>query len=382
MEFDQARAIQNEACERSCADNSACPYVCINSFIYHVSHAQSAFQRRRMDMADTKGETANDGSKGSYPLVSVVIPVHNERKHLPKCLETLYAQSYPNLEIIIIDDNSTQDYSDFLPEYIKKGLVYKKNETQNGPGYCRNMGVNISKGEIICFTDADIEHDKEYIMVLTELIRQGKAEATFAREGYVANASKPLSECWGIPQNPNPNTTSDVSRAILKKTFVDHGGFNPKKGYFDDGMKIVSIGVMGSKYGHYNPEDAREVVIQSKWIGSSFHVRMANQLIEGKKASSAGIFVRNVGMLIGKLAYALFPIAVALLLVGYFIHWAIALIGVLWLLLGLGTLAFAEYIYIKKKGKHPCTYLYYFYLTSVGFMLGILQRVFTGKRTR
>ena len=321
-------------------------------------------------------------NREKYPLVSVVIPVHNERKHLPRCLDTLYSQSYPNLEIIIIDDNSTQDYSDFLPKYIEKGLVYKKNETQNGPGYCRNMGVRMAKGEIICFTDADIEHDKDYIMVLTELIREGKAEATFAREGYIANADKPLSECWGIPPYPNPNKTSDVSRAILKKTFLDHGGFNPKKGYFDDGMKIVSIGVMGAKYGHYNPEDAREVIIQSKWIGSSFQVRMANQLIEGKEVSSAGIIARNIGMLIGKMSYASLPIACLLLFLGFFTHFAISVFGLLVILAGLGTFLFAEFAYIKKKGKHPLIYPYYFYLSSLGFTLGILQRVLTGKRTR
>jgi glycosyltransferase involved in cell wall biosynthesis len=329
---------------------------------------------------DNKNEISNATEK--YPLVSVVIPVHNERKHLRRCLDTLFSQSYPNLEIIIIDDNSSQDYSDFLPEYIKKGVVYKKNDKQNGPGYCRNMGVRMAKGEIICFTDADIEHDKEYIMVLTQLIREGKAEATFAREGYIANAKKPLAECWGIPPYPNPNTTSDVSRAILKKTFLEHGGFNPKKGYFDDGMKIVSIGVMGAIYGHYNPEDAREVVIQSKWIGSSFQVRMANQLIEGKNVSSGGIIARNIGLLIGKMSYAFLPIALLLLFLGFFTYFALSIFGILVILAGLGTLLFAELAYIKKKGKHPLVYPYYFYLSSLGFTIGILQRVFTGKRTR
>lgn len=89
-------------------------------------------------------------------LVSIIIPVYNTEKFLDKCIQSVLSQTYKNIEIIIIDDGSTDNSYEKLQEYKEKDnriiLLQQKN---SGQGVARNKGIDISKGEYICFIDSD-----------------------------------------------------------------------------------------------------------------------------------------------------------------------------------------------------------------------------------
>ena len=89
-------------------------------------------------------------------LISVVIPVYNVAKYLSACLDSVINQTYQNLEIIIVDDGSTDISPSICDEYAKKDeritVIHKKN---GGLSDARNAGIDIAKGEYITFIDSD-----------------------------------------------------------------------------------------------------------------------------------------------------------------------------------------------------------------------------------
>ncbi len=91
------------------------------------------------------------------PLVSVVIPVYNVEKYLRQCLDSVINQTYKNLEIICINDCTTDSSDKILEEYAKKDsrIIVKKNSENLGLGLSRNEGIKIAKGEFIHCLDSD-----------------------------------------------------------------------------------------------------------------------------------------------------------------------------------------------------------------------------------
>ena len=88
--------------------------------------------------------------------VSIIIPVFNTEKYLSKCLDSVCNQTLENIEIICIDDGSTDNSLSILKEYAERDnrikIISKKNE---GQGVARNLGICQAKGEYIGFVDSD-----------------------------------------------------------------------------------------------------------------------------------------------------------------------------------------------------------------------------------
>ena len=91
------------------------------------------------------------------PLISVIVPVYNVEVYLSKCLDSVIYQTYSNLEIICINDCSTDNSLNILEEYAKKDqrIVILNNDVNLGLGLSRNAGIRISKGEYIHCLDSD-----------------------------------------------------------------------------------------------------------------------------------------------------------------------------------------------------------------------------------
>lgn len=84
------------------------------------------------------------------PLVSVIIPIYNVASYLPQCLDSVLQQTYHNLEIILIDDGSTDGGSQICDEYAGRDNRIVVFHTENrGLAAARNLGVEIAKGACI-----------------------------------------------------------------------------------------------------------------------------------------------------------------------------------------------------------------------------------------
>lgn len=106
----------------------------------------------------------------NQPLVSVIIPVYNVEEYLCKCVDSVINQTYKNLEIILVDDGSTDSSGRICDEYAGKDerirVVHKNN---SGPSNTRNVGLEHAKGKYIYFIDSDdyIEHNALALLVNT-----------------------------------------------------------------------------------------------------------------------------------------------------------------------------------------------------------------------
>ena len=90
------------------------------------------------------------------PELSVIIPVYNVEKYLRECLDSVVNQTFKDIEIILIDDGSTDKSLDICKEYAQKDNRIKILKQQNrGAGAARNEGINIANGEYITFVDSD-----------------------------------------------------------------------------------------------------------------------------------------------------------------------------------------------------------------------------------
>lgn len=91
------------------------------------------------------------------PKISVVVPVYNSEKYIKKCVESLLNQTYNDLEVILVDDGSTDKSEEILNSYIEsyrdKVKFYKKEHS--GLSDTRNYGVEKTTGTYICFVDSD-----------------------------------------------------------------------------------------------------------------------------------------------------------------------------------------------------------------------------------
>ena len=109
------------------------------------------------------------------PLVSVVIPVYNVESYLHECVKSVVEQTYTNIEIILVDDGSTDNSGTLCDEFALSDsricVFHKKN---GGLSDARNYGIRRSRGSLISFIDSDDYVSSDYIMHLYQALVRGK----------------------------------------------------------------------------------------------------------------------------------------------------------------------------------------------------------------
>lgn len=92
----------------------------------------------------------------STPLISIIVPIYNVAEYLPKCMDSLLAQTYSNIEVIAIDDGSTDNSGDILETYAARDARVRPVHIQNGGvSNARNVGLDLATGSYIGFVDSD-----------------------------------------------------------------------------------------------------------------------------------------------------------------------------------------------------------------------------------
>ena len=109
-------------------------------------------------------------------LISVIVPVYNTQDYLDKCLTSIINQTYKNIEIIIIDDGSTDNSKEVIKKYMNNDnriiYYYQKN---SGVGIARNKGIDMSRGNYIAFIDSDDYINEKYIEKMYMAIKSDDA---------------------------------------------------------------------------------------------------------------------------------------------------------------------------------------------------------------
>lgn len=209
------------------------------------------------------------------PKVSVIIPVFNEEDSVGECLASLGEQSYKDMEIIVVDDGSSDRTLDIVKSFDGVKIF---TQGHGGAGAARNLGSEYARGEILVFVDADMTFDRDFIKNLINPIGR-TIIGTFSKEERLANKDNIWAMCWNLnrglpPTKMHPINYPDyqkVFRAILKSEFKRAGGFNEKGGYTDDytlseKLKTMAVAAPGAVFYHKNPDSLAEVFVQSRWM--------------------------------------------------------------------------------------------------------------------
>lgn len=107
------------------------------------------------------------------PLITIIVAVYNGEKFLPECIESVIKQNYHNLEIILVNDGSTDNSAEIIENYRKTDERIKVIEQKNsGVSIARNAALEISTGEYICFLDQDDCLKEDYIYYFYSLIKK------------------------------------------------------------------------------------------------------------------------------------------------------------------------------------------------------------------
>lgn len=111
------------------------------------------------------------------PLLTVIVPVYNAEKYLNKCVSSILNQTYENIEVILVNDGSSDSSPSICDQFAlvdkRVKVIHKQNE---GPSAARETGFKIAKGEYIAFVDADDYIDKNMYLRLVDVAESEQAD--------------------------------------------------------------------------------------------------------------------------------------------------------------------------------------------------------------
>lgn len=171
------------------------------------------------------------------PLVSVVVPNHNGAEFLRECIESVLNQSYKNLEIIVVDDHSSDNSIEILDSYKKKINLIICHEY--GAGAARNAGILHSTGEFIALLDSDDIWEENKIKLQIDLLEKSNAGLVYCHSMEFTDNGSEIKKHFGIFKGDcykffikNPGVAIvelGCSTAIFRrKILLMSGNFDPK----------------------------------------------------------------------------------------------------------------------------------------------------------
>ena len=165
------------------------------------------------------------------PYISVIIPVYNQGRTIRQCLDSVYGAEYPYLEVIVVDDCSSDESADIASQFPCRIIRLKENM---GAAFARNRGVEKAKGEILFFVDSDVYLQENTLeMVAEEFKNKPDLSAVFGSYGKHVACSGFFSVYKNLVHHYGHQTAREEAStfwtgcgAIRRAVFNEVGGFN------------------------------------------------------------------------------------------------------------------------------------------------------------
>lgn len=214
-------------------------------------HAARSGQRTYERSADFDGKILENEDMDMKDLVSIIVPVYGTEAYLPACIESLCKQTYENIQIILVDDQSPDKCPEICDGYAEKDprikVIHQKNKGVSG---ARNTGLTYASGEYVMFVDSD---DELYLNAVEALLNDATEygadivsalKATFDRNNrsYVSDEDSRVfvyrgDEAILLSLNGNKDTNSACAK-LFKTSFIRDCLFEEGKHIHEDGFFI------------------------------------------------------------------------------------------------------------------------------------------------
>ena len=204
------------------------------------------------------------------PLVSILVPVYNVGKYIRKCLDSLVHQTYPNIEIVLINDGSTDSSLEICQEYAKDyNNIHVFSYENKGISTTRNRALDNMKGDYLLFVDSDDFIDKRMVEKMMERMQETQADIVMC--GYVMDYFKIIPFYRPVARKALYNNIETLHRMILNKGINNYPwaklykastfknvrfpentyGFEDTRTIFKAIIQSHTIATMPNRYYHY-----------------------------------------------------------------------------------------------------------------------------------
>lgn len=245
--------------------------------------------------------SAQEISKTSWPKVSVVVCSYNGARTLRQCLASLMQLDYPDYEVLLIDDGSTDNTREIASEFPQVIYHYQANK---GLSVARNVGAELAEGEIVAYTDSDCEADEHWLRYLVTAMEDQRVQAIGGPN------ITPLDSSWvarcvaASPGNPSHVMLDDqhaehvpgCNMAFVRAALLRMGGFDPQFRQAGDDVDVcwrfldagLPIGyASGAMVWHHRRPSVKAYARQQKGYGRS------EAMVHFKHPQRCGTFGRS-----------------------------------------------------------------------------------------
>ena len=228
-------------------------------------------------------------------LVSIIVPIYNSKDFLDRCITSLVTQSYKNLEILLIDDGSTDNSGEICDEWQKKDYRIRVFHKENGGvSSARNIGLKSCKGEYVAFVDCDDFVKQNYVEVLLNSVVENKCDMAIInliekyrdsteKEIKFSTEKKLLNRYDFLDNITNKNGYQGYScNKIFSKKIIDENNliFDENIYYSEDLLFVVKFAEKAEKIYYEFDENLYYYCINEQ---SSTQVKMNNKLASSIK---------------------------------------------------------------------------------------------------
>lgn len=229
--------------------------------------------------------------------ISIIVPIYNCEKYLKKCIESILNQSYNNLEIILVDDGSTDNSGEICDGYAEKDTRIKVIHKENGgPSAARNLGLDIASGDYISFVDSDDFIHPQMYEALTYSIEKENADMSMGFIEPIDSYDKDFSdidkksytvktqtEYWNMGYEDRENAAQTVMcpaklyrRAVVETIRFQLGNYHEDVIWFADYIQNIKKIVVytASMYFYYQHPGSRMNSVCYEDVADSLNVNL------------------------------------------------------------------------------------------------------------
>lgn len=165
--------------------------------------------------------------QNSSPLVSVILPTHNRARQLARALKSVLSQTYSRLEVIVVDDGSSDATPEAVQSFRDPRIQYIRQEVARGPGGARNEGIKFAQGEIFSFLDDDDEYFGDKLRLQVRAMGESLASVGFVyspvqtmRDGQSINLFPAFEESGNIFLQYLSGFSFPITATLIRRQFM------------------------------------------------------------------------------------------------------------------------------------------------------------------